>query len=250
MKGLVSTIDDRPQIESCFLQLLTVTESLGLTSFQQMLLAEYAKVASSNKGFNAAEASPEGDSYSKVLSRIRCFKRALDCFFPVETTIAVTKDLLQILRDVHYVIADTKLFGAPPANETDVHLRIEGILKCVFPDLKHKPMMTKQIKNFEPDTGIPSVRTLIEYKFLSRAEDASLIADQILADTRGYTSADWRRIIYVIYETNRFRKEAEWNQLLRESGVPETTSAVVLSGEPFRRNPRKKSKTQAAKKRP
>jgi hypothetical protein len=225
------------------LQLLALAESLGLTGFHQMLLAEYAKVISDKEGFRASATTPDGGLYSPVLARVRCFKRALDGFFPDEPIIAVTKDVLQILRDVHYVIADPKVFGVPPANETDVHLRIEGILRCVFPDLKHKPTLTKQIKNFEPDTGIPSVRTLIEYKFLSRSEDAGIIADEILADTRGYTSPDWKRFLYVIYETNRFRKESEWNQLLRESGVPESTSVIVLSGEPLRRSARKKAKT-------
>ena len=61
------------------------------------------------------------------------------------------------------------------------------MLKCVFPDLKHKPVLTKQIKNFEPDTGISSSATLIEYKFLSRAEDVGPLADELLADTRGIT---------------------------------------------------------------
>jgi sulfur carrier protein ThiS len=227
-------------IEACFLQLLALAESLGLGGFHQMVLAEYSKLSSSKQGFRAVESTPDGDPYSAILSRARCFKQALDGFFPEEPMISVTKDVLQILRDVHYVIADPKIFGSPPANEADVHVRIEGILKCVFPDLKRKPMLTKQIKNFEPDTGIPSVRTLIEYKFLSRSEDVGTIADQILADTRGYTSRDWIRFLYVIYETNRIRKESEWNQLLRESGVPESTVVVVLSGEPVARSARKK----------
>ncbi len=171
------------------------------------------------------------------MSRIRCFSRALEGFFPEDRTTTVTKDILHILRDIHYVIADKNLFRTSPANENDVHLGIEGILKCVFPDLKHKPVLTKQIKNFEPDTGIPSHETLIEYKYLSRREDIPSVADEILADTRGYTSPDWNRFLYVIYETNRFRKEKEWNQLPKEAGVQNTT-VVVLSGEPVRRKRR------------
>lgn len=171
------------------------------------------------------------------MSRIRCFSRALEGFFPKDRTTTVTKDILHILRDIHYVIADKNLFRTSPANENDIHLCIEGILKCVFPDLKHKPVLTKQIKNFEPDTGIPSYETLIEYKYLSRREDIPSVADEILADTRGYTSPDWNRFLYVIYESNRFRKEKEWNQVLKEAGVQNTT-VVVLSGESVRRKRR------------
>lgn len=205
-----------------------------------MVYLEYSAVKNSKKGFSEAGRAPDGAPYSEVLSRIRRYLIALESFFPTEDHTKITKDLLQIIRDIHYVITDKVLFRTTPQNEIDVHLRIEGILKCVFPDLKHKPALTKQIKNFEPDTGISSIETLIEYKFLSRREDVATIADQVLADTRGYTSIDWKRFIYVIYETNRFKPEKDWNQLLKQSGVPENTSVVVLSGEPAKRKRKKK----------
>src|SRR4030042_3252991 len=201
-------------IEICFLQLLAIAEAIGLEELRKMIYTEYSEVKNSKNGFLGSGKTPDGEAYSAVLSRIRRFLRALESFFPTEDRTKVTKDLLQIIRDIHYVITDKDLFRTTPSNENDVHLRIEGILKCVFPDLKHKPSLTKQIKNFEPDTGIPSIETLIEYKFLSRREDVPKIADEILADTRGYTSRDWKRFLYVIYEIGRFKPEKDWNQLL------------------------------------
>ena len=59
--------------------------------------------------------------------------------------------------------------------------------------------------------------------------------EEILADTRGYTSRDWTKILFVIYETNRFKTGKDWDQQLRESAVPENISVVVLSGEPLER---------------
>ena len=82
-----------------------------------------------------------------------------------------------------------------------------------------------------PDTGIPSIQTLIEYKFLGKKHDEKLLADQILADTRGYHSKDWNHFFYVIYETGRFCPEKKWNQLLRACDVPDSTTIIVLSGE-------------------
>lgn len=219
-------------IENCFLKLIAVTEAMGLTEINKMVLQEYNATKASKGDFREKGETPDGDSYSIHLAKVRRFFYTIEMFFPVEKQTKVTKDLLQIIRDVHYTITDKTLFGAVPQNEKDVHLRIEGILKPVFPDLKHKPALTKPIKNFEPDTGIPSLQTLIEYKFLSKKEEVSLCADQILADTRGYFSKDWKRFVYVIYETNRFRPEREWNNLLRESGVSANTTVVVLSGEP------------------
>lgn len=227
-------------IEVCFLQLMAISEALELEELRKMVHSEYSLIKNSKKGFSEAGTDPDGDPYPINLSRIRCFARVLESFFPEEDSTKITKDLLQIIRDIHYVITDKVLFGTNPANESDVHIRIEGILKCVFPDLKHKPTLTKQIKNFEPDTGIPSIKSLFEYKFLSRQKDIGLVADQVLADTRGYTSKDWSRFLYVIYETNRFRTEKDWNQLLKQSGVPENTTIVVLSGEPATRKKGKK----------
>jgi len=190
-------------IETCFLQILAIIEALGLEELRKMAYFEYIEIKKSKDGFTSAALGPDDDIYSTVLGRIRAFRSALVSFCPIESQTKVTKDLLQIVRDTAYVITDKTLFGTSPSDENDVHLRIEGILKCIFPDLKHKPTLTKQIKNFEPDTGIPSIATLIEYKFLASKKDVPRIADEVLADTRGYVSNDWKRFLYVIYETHQ-----------------------------------------------
>lgn len=227
-------------IEKCFIELLAIIESLGLSKLHEMVLSEYLRTKEIKGGFLTTETTPDGEPFSAIISRLRQFFSAIQQFYPSDEPTKITKDLLQIIRDIHYTITDKALFKSIPQSEKDVHLRIEGILKCVFPDLKHKPTLTKPIKNFEPDTGIQSIETLIEYKYLSRSGDVKTIADQILADTRGYTSKDWKRFIYVIYETKRFKRENEWIQLLRQSGIPESTTVVVLSGEPPARSKKKK----------
>jgi hypothetical protein len=221
--------------EKCFVQLLVIAEALHLEEFRKMVFSELENIKKSKDGFVASELSPDQEPFSLVGVSLRRYVSVLESFFPEEETTKITKDLLDIIRDVHYVITDKALFGPAPRNENDVHIRIEGILKCVFPDLKRKPVLTKAIKNFQPDTGIPSLGTLIEYKFLSNKSEIGQIADEVLADTRGYTSKDWNRFLYVIYETNRFRTQKEWNQLLRQSGVSDNTMIIVLSGEPTKR---------------
>lgn len=223
-------------IESCFFQLLIIAELMSLLEFRRMVYEEYITIKDLKNGFYEKLIDPNGDPHSAVIGTLRCYINSLENIFPINEETTVTKDILQIIRDMHYVITDKGVFQNLPENENDVHIRIEAILKCVFPDLKHKPVLTKQIKNFIPDTGIPSVRTLIEYKYLSKKSDVGVIADQILADTRGYTDRDWKRYIYVVYETNRFRTERDWNSLLREAQVGKNTSIVVLSGEPVAKN--------------
>jgi hypothetical protein len=230
------------RIEKCFLKLLAIVEAMGLSELHKMILSDYLAEKDSKEGLLRQAKTPDGEPYSVNASRLRQFLGAIEQFFPNKEPTMISKDLLQIIRDIHYTITDKALFKDVPQNEKDVHTRIEGILKCVFPDLKHKPTLTKPIKNFEPDTGIPSIETLIEYKFLSRPDDVKAIADEVLADTRGYASREWSRFIYVIYETKRFRPEKEWIQLLKQSGVSEDTTIVILSGEPPKRRRRKGKK--------
>lgn len=217
-------------IESCFLQILAISEALGLSNLQKIILTEYKQIKRAQDGFLRTKMGPE-EPYSEILTRVDVFLSAIESFFPTEGKGKVTRDLDHILRDVHYVIADESIYEHKPRSEKDVHLRIEGILKCIFKDLKHKPILVKPIKNFEPDTGIPSIKTLIEYKFISRPTDIRAIADQVLADTRGYVSKDWDQFLYIIYETRRFKRESEWKDLLHQSGVPKSTSVIVLGGE-------------------
>lgn len=227
-------------LESCFLHLLIICESLNLNEFHKMIQSEYLSFKESKKGFSDIGFSPDGDPYPRAIGRIRCYSRALENLFINNKETTITKDLLQIIRDIHYVITDTSVFSNIPENEDDVHVRIEAVLKCVFPDLKHKPVLTKQIKNFIPDTGIPSLQTLIEYKYLSKKSDVGIVADQLLADTRGYVNKEWKRFLYVIYETHRFRTEKDWNLFLREAEVSNETSIVVLGGEAPENNRKEK----------
>ena len=98
---------------------------------------------------------PWGDAYSYWAGCLRNYLRAVDTTFGSPSASTVTKDLLDILRESQYSFTDSKCFPALPANETDVHRRLEAVLRCVFQDLRHKPPIGKPIKNFEPDTGLP-----------------------------------------------------------------------------------------------
>lgn len=83
---------------------------------------------------------------------------------------------------------------------------------------------------------------------ITEALELHELRKMILADTRGYTSKDWNRFLYVIYETNRFRTEKDWNQFLEQSGITKNTTVVVLSGEPVPQPNAKISKKPAIRK--
>lgn len=229
-------------IEIVFLKLLAVAEHWGLPSLRSLIAADMENAKAGSEGFTKGEARDD-DYFSPWLARAQQYIRALDTLAGPPTAQTVSKGLEDILRACVYPITDPTLFAGPPAREDEVHRRIEGILKCVFPDLLHKPPLAKPIKNFIPDTGLPSVRTLLEYKFISNEAEAKRIADEVLADTRGYHSADFDHYVYVIYETTRVKPEAEWRSLLSDCGVPPNTSVIVLSGTP----PQRDAKAEASK---
>jgi len=219
-------------IESAFVHTLVLLDKLNLSRTYEQVRGFFKKAK--KEGFIESRHGVD-EAYLFWSAEIYDYLHAIGNSYNINPfSSLVSKDIVSILRATLYSITDKTIFNdPPPINENEVHSRIEAVLKCIFLDLKHKPFITKPIKNFEPDTGLPSVRTLIEYKFISTQKDAKRISDEVLADTRGYFSRDWEKYIYVIYETSRIRPETEWIQLLRESGVQSNTQILVLSGEPI-----------------
>jgi hypothetical protein len=216
-------------VERAFVAARLLLEAAGL--FQALnTLRETQEKAQKNYA-ESAYSDVIGEPYLIWSSHLYHYLVSISVLFGEPKAGTVSKEIVEILRATQYSITDPKCFPLPPQNETDVHVRIEAVLRCIFPDLLTKPRVTKQIKHFEPDTGLPSIRTLIEYKFISTSEDARRISDELLADTRGYVSKEWDKVIYVIYETKRVKPEKQWNQLLRSSDVGSNTSIVVIHGE-------------------
>jgi hypothetical protein len=92
-----------------------------------------------------------------------------------------------------------------------------------------------------------SARTLIEYKFLSSASDTKRIAEEILINSRGYTSRDSDTFVYVIYETKRIKSENEWNLLAEKCGFGQNSKIIVLSGERPQKSARKRARNRKGK---
>ena len=216
---------------AAYSQLMLMAESLGLTHMYDQIRKSYDEAIDRKDGMSARETDPAGEPYLLVEWELNRFASSFEAVYGLRPSHVVSKDVIDVLRATQYAITDRNCFAEPPASEADVHRRIEAVLKCVFPDLDHKPPIPKPVKNFEPDTGLPSMRTLIEYKFIQTIADAKRVADEILADTCGYKSSDWDKFVFVIYETKRLKPEEDWNRLLDQCGTAFNTEAIVLCGE-------------------
>ena len=215
-------------VERAFTQLLVLLETRNLEHSRNAV--EHLQAEAKGK---YAETFWADDMYLVWTEKLSIYIDALEAALGEGSGRTITKDVTEILRATQYAITDRACFPEPPGNEDDVHHRIEAVLRCLFPDgVRHKPSISKPVKNFQPDTGLPALRTLIEYKFIGDDADAKRVSDEILADTRGYFSKEWDNYLYVVYETYRVRPEAEWNALMRTCGVGENTHVVVVSGEP------------------
>lgn len=225
-------VDDQiaEAVETAFLQLLLLCEVLNIEMLHSIVAATYLRAK--EIGLDRQESFEEEFVWSTWSTPIKQFADTIGAVYGSEMPAGshTLVDLPELLRATQTAITDRLCF-APPTNEKEVHDRIETILRCVYPDLRRKPPLSKPITNFVADTAIPQLDILIEYKYLSAVENASQIANEILADVGGYNDPKWKNIIFVIYETKRFRSEAEWRHLLRESGFDARVDIVVLHGE-------------------
>lgn len=214
-------------MERAFTQTLVILEMTGLTRTYDEASKLYAKAK--EVGLLESKMGID-DPYLVWYSPLDHYLDLIGRCYGLDDQGTVVKDVITVLRASVYSITDREVFAIVPNNEKDVQRRIECVLKCFFPDLKTEPPINKPIKSFKPDTGIASVRTLLEYKFVTTRDEAKRVMDEILADSRGYYSKEWSRVVYVIYETDRIVDEGDWNRALRDSGVPDSHQVVVLQG--------------------
>jgi len=227
---LEETISDG--VGDAFSQLSVAAEAMNLPHLLAEIKAARRRCRRKKNGYLYYQHDPDGGVHLYAGDRIRRFIKALEVGYGRQPSYRVVRDVEGILRNCIGPITDIKLFSEVPQKESDVHDRIEAILKCVFPDLIRKPAMSKPMKNFIPDTGLPQIRTLLEYKYTTTLEQEKTISDDVLADTAGYRSVDWDNIILVVYQTSRLHTEAQWNNHLAECTASARISAVVLPGVP------------------
>jgi hypothetical protein len=218
-------------LDTAYTQLMMLTDAIGLTHTYDQIYKAYEEATSQKDGLTEFQSDPDGDLHLLAASALRKFVTSIEAVFGMKTAHVVSKDVVDVLRATLYAITDRNCFLAPPTSEAELHSRVEAVLRCIFPDLDHKPPIQKAVKSFEPDTGLPSMRTLVEYKFVQTKTDVGRVADEILADTRGYKSSEWDKFIFLIYETHRLKSEKEWNRLLHQCGTAINTQAIVLLGE-------------------
>ena len=89
-------------------------------------------------------------------------------------------------------------------NEADVQRIVWTILRPTFPDLVDEDYLPKfGAKNYKPDFGIPSLRLLIEAKYVSGSKTIGEIQDELQTDIVGYreSTSEYDALLFFIYDT-------------------------------------------------
>lgn len=214
-------------VKKAFQAALTLSSKYSLTTPAEHIRETLATV----DNFAKTDIIPEvGEPYLYWAGKLRSHLDVIKNLYSEEAKGEIPSTLnliVQMIRQAEYAMEGLDKY---PKDERELDQLIENMLKPVYPDLEPNPVLTKPIKNFEPDTGIPSLRLLIEYKYVTSKADVKRIADEILADTAGYRSKDWAYYFFVIYEQRRLKSELEWNELLRQCGTAENTWVFVIRG--------------------
>lgn len=220
-------------LEFAWIMLIDLMERLGHTSLLESAQKDYGEFRKKPKASEMGYEDPYLVWVDRIDSLITIVK---ELHLPQsdlgESSIEIDK-LKKLIKNAEYHITQTSVFGWVPCNEDDVHNRIEGILKCVYPDLQKKPQLAKPIKGFIPDTGIPSLKTFIEYKFISSHAEGKAVLDEIFCDISGYKNHNYDRFVFVIYETGRVFKRSDWEDAVAGAQAKESIDVIVLQGTPF-----------------
>jgi hypothetical protein len=116
-------------------------------------------------------------------------------------------------------------------SEADVQRIIWTVLRPTFPDLVDEDFLPKfGAKNYKPDFGIPSLRLLIEAKYVSGSKTVAEIQDELHADIIGYreSTSEYSAIIFFVYDTRgEVAANSELHRVIREQqGVADLITVV------------------------
>ena len=221
-------------------------EMLGLHGSRQEL-AEWRKEYVS-KNLRCWEYLPDLDvAYSPLLDRLDAYRDAVRLLTVPKAGVVEQGEidrLESLLKDTGGLVYRR---NPDPGNEAGVQKVMHDYLSVVFPDFVPTPQIPGSLKHFQPDGGIRSIKTAIEFKYADSLDELKTALSGIYEDMAGYSgSRDWVRFYSVIYLTKPFTTFAQIVADLNRPDAPNWTPiAVVGAG---KRQPRRGRQTENRKK--
>lgn len=113
----------------------------------------------------------------------------------------------RMLQNTAKLIDQRKL---DPKSEAEVRNEMLEFLRLVFDDVRKEIPIQKQLKTYKADLGVPALRAVVEYKYVSNKNEMKACLDGIYSDMKGYGQDDaWRNFYAVFYMTGPFYRQEE-----------------------------------------
>jgi hypothetical protein len=210
-------------------------ELLGLNETRQKFLEGWAKFGGDLGKTESWLSNEDNRLESKPLSYLSDMRHTLAALNPDQSPpshdVRDDRDLVRleyVLRCTGQVLHN---IGINPAREQDIQVAMKKHLRTVFEDFTPTVVISKPITGFKPDGGVISLRAAIEFKFCDTEERLSTAVRGISEDLSGYSgSYDWTRFYSVVYQTQPFTNESEFQRSVKLSGNAEKWSFIVVTG--------------------
>ena len=222
------------KIEEAYLFAIALAEKHGFN-----LMADYIKSRKPKFGPDLLESY-----YSEVVG-----EPMLLSIFPLYDMIRTIRELYLPEQTTEATVFESewatvrKLLGNLPlcaatlgyefADETSLNRFAEAILRGMYPDLNPNPSIDLPISYTLPDTGIPNIGLLIEYKYLrEESEFPSHVRDEMQADVRNWAGTrKWTGLIFCVYQQRTFfTEESVYKILMTDSTTFQHLSVVLIAG--------------------
>lgn len=221
-------------IENAYLFAIALTEKHGLN-----LMADYIKSRKPKFGPDLLEAyysevvgEPVLLSTFPLYDMIRTIRELYLPEQPIETSIFESEwtNVRKILSNLP-LCATT--FNYEVSNEAELDRFAETILRGMYPELNSNPSINLPISHTLPDSGIPNLKLLIEYKYIRSESDFSEhTRDEMQADVRNWAGTEeWTGLIFCVYQQRSFFSEESIREtLIKDSTTFKHLSVVLITG--------------------
>jgi hypothetical protein len=95
-------------------------------------------------------------------------------------------------------------------------------------DYRRKFSIPGAVKNFIPDSGIRSLKAVIEFKFAATSQELKTATSGLFEDSAAYkASADWQRYYSVVYMTGAHGTKEKLLAAFEQAGMIDWTPILV-----------------------
>lgn len=181
-------------LEKSLRSIAVLAERLGVPSIEREI-AELRK-----RRLSETSRSYDGEIHSEVYSL------AAACFAPLKAmtdahTVTAHTVLQNIIKNTAQIVQMT---GISPTNEAEVRNAVLNVCRFAFPDAIKEVGIPQLLTSSRADIGVFSLRTVIEFKFVTDRKEMSNALKGVYSDMKTYRSPDWDTFYGVFYMTKPF----------------------------------------------